>query len=144
MRTIDSDDFLNQSTELYKDAGWDEREVHFSLADLRCNLKMMPIVESEPNWIPVSKRLPETIDAVNVTWINRQPESYYADIKDKPFTGTAHYCKGKWWWDSCVCQDYLNEYGNSPGDEVDEAIKIVAWMPLPPPYKSKETADEAD
>lgn len=86
-------------------------------------------------WIPVSERLPETIDAVNVTWINGHPEIYYADIKDKPFTGTAHYCKGKWWWDSCVCQDYLKEYGNSPGDEVDEAIEIVAWMPLPKPYE---------
>lgn len=101
-------------------------------------VKDMPTVEAEPKWIPVFKRLPETIDAVNVTWINRQPESYYADIKDKPFTGTAHYCKGKWWWDSCVCQDYLNEYGNSPGDEVDEAIEIVAWMPLPKPYEVKD------
>ena len=138
MRTIDSDDFLKQSTELYEHAGWDEREFHFSLADLRCNLEMMPTVEAESKWIPVSERLPETIDAVNVTWINRQPESYYADIKDKPFTGTAHYCKGEWWWDSCVCQDYLKEYGNSPGDEVDEAIEIVAWMPLPKPYEVKE------
>lgn len=48
MRPIDSDDFLKQSTELYEHAGWDEREVHFSLADLRCNLEMMPTVEAEP------------------------------------------------------------------------------------------------
>lgn len=54
MRTIDGDDFLRQSAELYKDAGWDEREVHFSLADLRCNLEMMPIVKAEPehgHWV---------------------------------------------------------------------------------------------
>lgn len=52
MRTIDSDDFLKQSTELYEHAGWDEREVHFSLADLRCNLEMMPTVEAIPvEWI---------------------------------------------------------------------------------------------
>lgn len=50
MRTIDSDDFLKQSTELYEHAGWDEREVHFSLADLRCNLEMMPTVEAIPMW----------------------------------------------------------------------------------------------
>ena len=48
MRAIDADDFLKQSTELYEHAGWDEREVHFSLADLRCNLEMMPTVEAEP------------------------------------------------------------------------------------------------
>lgn len=47
-RTIDGDDFLKQSTELYEHAGWDEREVHFSLADIRCNLEMMPTVEAEP------------------------------------------------------------------------------------------------
>ena len=54
MRTIDSDDFLKQSTELYEHAGWDEREVHFSLADLRCNLEMMPTVKAEPehgHWV---------------------------------------------------------------------------------------------
>ena len=48
MRAIDADDFFKQSTELYEHAGWDEREVHFSLADLRCNLEMMPTVEAEP------------------------------------------------------------------------------------------------
>lgn len=52
MRPIDSDDFLKQSTELYEHAGWDEREVHFSLADIRCNLEMMPTVEAIPvEWI---------------------------------------------------------------------------------------------
>lgn len=52
MRAIDADDFLKQSTELYEHAGWDEREVHFSLADLRCNLEMMPTVEAIPvEWI---------------------------------------------------------------------------------------------
>lgn len=47
-RTIDADDFLKQSTELYEHAGWDEREVHFSLADLRCNLEMMSTVDAIP------------------------------------------------------------------------------------------------
>jgi len=54
MRPIDADDFLKQSSELYEHAGWDEREVHFSLAGLRCNLEMMPTVEAEPehgHWI---------------------------------------------------------------------------------------------
>lgn len=47
-RTIDADDFLKQSTELYEHAGWDEREEHFSLADLRCNLDMIPTVDAIP------------------------------------------------------------------------------------------------
>lgn len=63
MRTIDSDDFLKQSTELYEHAGWDEREVHFSLADLRCNLEMMPTVDAIPvEWI--KKRMLNVEDAM--------------------------------------------------------------------------------
>ena len=86
----------------------------------------------------VEKKLPETTDPVNVTWINRNPEPYYESIKNKPFTGTAHYYEGKWWWDSPVCQDYLNEYGRSPCDEIHPDIEITAWQSLPEPYKAQE------
>lgn len=96
-------------------------------------------VEAEYNngWIPCSEILPETNDAVNVVWVNRKPEPYYADIKDKPFTATGHYHKGKWYWYSVVCKDYLDEYGTSDVDEVDEDIDIIAWQPLPEPYTPK-------
>ena len=93
--------------------------------------------EYNGGWIPCSERLPETNDAVNITWVNRKPEPYYKDIKDKPFTATGHYHKGKWYWYSCVCKDYLDEYGNSDIDEVDKDIEIIAWQPLPAPYQSK-------
>lgn len=93
--------------------------------------------EHKGGWIPCSERLPETNDAVNITWVNRKPEPYYKDIKDKPFTATGHYHKGKWYWYSCVCKDYLDEYENSCADEVDKDIDIVAWQPLPAPYQPK-------
>ena len=93
--------------------------------------------EYNGGWIPCSERLPETNDAVNITWVNRKPEPYYKDIKDKPFTATGHYHKGKWYWYSCVCKDYLDEYGNSDIDEVDKDIEIIAWQPLPAPYQPK-------
>ena len=92
--------------------------------------------EYNGGWIPCSERLPETNDAVNITWVNRKPEPYYKDIKDKPFTATGHYHKGKWYWYSCVCKDYLDEYGNSDIDEVDKDIEIIAWQPLPAPYQT--------
>ena len=88
-------------------------------------------------WIPVSERLPNNTDPVNITWVNHNPESYYADIKDKPFTATGHYCNGRWWWYSASCQDYLDEYGHSDVDVMDDAIEVIAWQPLPEPYRAE-------
>ena len=82
-------------------------------------------------WHRVEEELPNSNDAVNVVWVNRNPESYYADIKDKPFVATAHYHNGKWYWFSATCKDYLDEYGRCEVDEVDEDIDILYWMPLP-------------
>lgn len=66
---------------------------------------------------------------------NNEPESYYANIKGKPFTAVAYYYDKKWWWYSTRCADLLAEYGCSITDAVDKGIEIVAWAPLPPPYE---------
>lgn len=91
-----------------------------------------------PMWIPVSERLPEDLEPVNITWVNHNPERYYADIKDKPFTATGYYCNGKWWWYSVTCQDYLYEYGRCDNDAIDDDIDVIAWMPLPKAYSEVE------
>ena len=95
--------------------------------------------QEQDRWIPVTERLPKTTDPVNVTWANNDPVSYYEDIRGKRFTATACYHSGKWWWYSAVCQDLLDEYGKScMDDEIDEAIEILAWKPLPEPYQEDE------
>ena len=88
--------------------------------------------------------MPSDYKAVNVTWVNHNPQSYYIDIKDKPFTGTAHYYKstGKWYWDSPICEDMLAEYGHCEVDKMDRDIEVLAWMPLPDPWKGAD--DDAD
>lgn len=96
------------------------------------------ILSGEPNWIPVSKRLPDNLAEVNVTYVNHNPEPYYAFTKDKPFTASAVYYEGKWYWYSSVCADVLSEYGRNDVDKVDDAIKITAWRPLPDPYRGGE------
>lgn len=88
-----------------------------------------------PTWIPVSKGLPKDLEVVNITWINHRPMTYYADIKDKPFTATAIHYKDKWWWYSPTCEDFLAEYGKSEYDKMDADIEVTAWMPLPKPYR---------
>ena len=88
-------------------------------------------------WIPVSERLPEELVAVNVTWINRCPENYYMHIKDKPFTDTAVLYQGEWyWWDSTII-DYLSECGTCISGVVNKSIDILAWQPLPEPWKGE-------
>ena len=90
---------------------------------------------SAQQWISCSEKLPDDLEEVNVTWINTDPEPYYDFLKGKPFTGSAVYYKGRWFWYSAVCTDYLGEYGFSLNDFMDASIKVVAWMPLPEPYK---------
>lgn len=92
----------------------------------------------DQRWIPVSERLPEDCVSVNVTWINKNPEPYYASIKNVPFTDTAVYCNEKWYWWSSSCVDYLKEYGKCGWELVDKDIDIVAWMSLPEPYRDGE------
>lgn len=84
-------------------------------------------------WIPVTERLPEELEAVNIVWKNNNPEPYYENIKGKAFVATGYYYSGKWYWFSAVCEDYLKEYGKCPMDLVDEGINITHWMPLPEP-----------
>ena len=91
-------------------------------------------VEQEPRWFPVSERLPEDIKPVIVTWKNTDPEPYYQYIVGKNFVGAAHYKSGKWYWYSSVTEDLLAVYGKCDSEEFDEAIEVVAWMPLPEPY----------
>ena len=92
----------------------------------------------EPKWIPCSERLPKDLEVVNVTWINHRPMTYYADIKDTPFTATAIHYKDKWWWYSPICEDLLAEYGKSECDKMDADIEVIAWMPLPEPWKGAD------
>ena len=94
-----------------------------------------------PQCIPCSERLPEDLEPVNITWVNHEPEPYYHDIKDKNFVATGIHYRGQWYWYSTTCADYLGEYGSNDIDLVDDAIEIVAWMPLPKPYQKEGDPD---
>lgn len=48
MRYIDTSEFIKEMRELYRMAGWDSRDIHFSLADVECNIDMMPTADVQP------------------------------------------------------------------------------------------------
>ena len=128
----------------------EDLEIHFDNDYFSSNREIMivkneaiEIVKQEAErcnsgWILCSERFPDECVPVNVTYINRNPEPYYAKIKDVPFSATAVYYNGKWYWYSSACVDYLTEYGKNDFDLVDKDIDIIAWMELPSAYIPKE------
>ena len=121
-----------------KGYGWGELNM---LRAVISELENMPSVQPEQRWIPVSERLPDDLAEVNVTWINHEPEPYYDFVKDKPFTASAVYYKGDWYWYSSVCVDVLAEYGENRFDKIADVIEITAWMPFPEPYQKRGDQD---
>lgn len=138
MRAIDADALIDKTDDRYSlhEIGRRERD------DIVDALEYAPTIQLEPHWIPVTENtLPEDGIPVNVTWVNRKPEFYYSEIKDKPYTATAIYFRGRWFWYSCVIEDWLAEYGSNESflanlqEAVDRDIEITAWMPLPEPMR---------
>ena len=115
-------------------ADWSRGKTEFKKQVLE-DIDNAPAVNTEPvrQWISVKDRLPNDNVPVNVVWVNHCPAKYYSEIKDKPFTATALYFRGNWyWWDSTV-EDYLAEYGYWEIGIIDSGIEITHWMPLPEP-----------
>lgn len=128
MRLIDADAFEAELNErllpmLIERYGRDEaiKGLHFSFRDVICNIQTRPTIEPESQWIPCSERLPEPRMAV-LGYAPRY-QNIYALYYDSVY--------GWMLWNP-VRDDF---FPNSQGE-------IVAWMPLPKPYK--EVKDERD
>ena len=100
----------------------------FALAPTEANAIMDAFDEyvdsNEPHWIPVTERLPEEKDAGILKKLGTSKRSEYVlatvEVKGERMTVTACTYDGKWNWNmKYAFPDY----------------KIVAWRPLPEPYK---------
>lgn len=140
MRPIDADALTYSYCPIAPILKGDKETWRFVLFD--SDIDHAPTVDAVPSWIPCEERLPKDLEVVNITWVNHRPVGYYFDIKDKPFTATAIHYEDKWWWYSPVCEDLLAEYGKSECDKMDAGIEVIAWMPLPEPYKGERKDDE--
>lgn len=89
------------------------------------DVESMPTIEIEPQWIPVSERLPEYFEPV-LTWDGH----CYSVEKRIPFIRDedGEPIKAEWW----VSDDYEEETDYYPNLRDGAAI---AWMPLPEPYE---------
>lgn len=132
MRMIDEKGLVNEIKNWIKTDRFEDYSAGYILSDVIEEINKMPKVGE---WIPVSERPPEDLTPVNITWVNRKPVSYYMHIKDKPFTATGILCHGAWYWFSVRCED-----GSSKVDAMDKHIDVIAWQPLPEPYR-KESAE---
>ena len=86
------------------------------------------VLQNVPHWIPVTERLPKEKDAGILKKLGTSKRSEYVlatvEVKGERMTVTACTYDGKWDWNmKYAFPDY----------------KIVAWMPLPEPYKGATT-----
>ena len=146
MTLIDGDRII--TAQLYDDEYEEFTEKKMSIIDYINAYTDEGVTETDvirqTRWIPISERLPEDLEPVNITWVNHNPESYYADIKDKPFTATGVYFNGQWYWYSSLCTDLLAEYSHNYDDIIDDDIEVIAWMPLPEPYKAEAESEDKE
>ena len=83
-------------------------------------IKTFPSAQLEPQWIPVSKRLPQNDDWVIATILDERG--------DTPF----RYTDFGWYLEAANCWIV----------DAEQRTDVVAWMPLPGPWKEKR--DEPD
>ena len=128
MRLIDADVLIQEireDNEGYYFNSSAEREVNLAKVDYALDrIREAPTVEERPTgeWIPVGERLPEDMQRVLV-WF----EYYrYGDYNCMYQTyGFGEVCDGKW-------SPFIN------GETGWQDTRIIAWMPLPKPYKEAE------
>lgn len=73
-----------------------------------------PTIEPEPHWIKCSERLPEEDTDILVTYVDGE------EARIIP----VNYGRGTWF--DCIFNSAL------------DSLKVIAWMPLPEPYREGE------
>ena len=102
-----------------------------------------PSRQAEPQWIPVSERLPELDVNINV-YTKENPImvsepvciSYKLNGRDYvcPIPCILH-SNGHWYIDNNSLEDWVNLDDYDSGIEDPLRLQVTAWMPEPEPYK---------
>ena len=101
-----------------------------------CNRDWIKRIEEQPKigeWIPCSERLPKDGTSVLVTLAHSYDDSDYAEYSIARyidvFNGERHWCDNEY--------GYLEWEKYSDGRGGCSLYKVIAWMPLPEPYKGE-------
>ena len=97
-------------------------------------IEIIPPAQPEPHWIPVSERMPEEHEWIGTkkfgTTMSDEVYVTFENSKGERFTKHLHFHNGE-----------LSRYDKTHMDAWFKDYKPIAWMPLPEPYKPKESKD---
>ena len=119
----DGDSISRQAAlDLYSDLYWgDERLLAFrkELDAVFDKIRALPYVQAEQKWIPCKKKLPEESNTYIATLID--DGGYFTDVVEWNSTFGGR-------WQSVF-------YDDSPIGEYHDISNVIAWQPLPEPYR---------
>lgn len=126
MRLIDADKMAKRLEEWNTADPMDKALYNFAMS----RINEQPTVQPEPHWIPVAERLPEIkehhISEACIVYCKHSEHSYtvgFAELEENIFGQVGWNCERD------------NEYHEALGT-------VLAWMPLPEPYRAERRVDE--
>ena len=144
MRLIDTDKLLEKTECLFKDLNSTEDYMgigyNHGVGDSIAIIKNAPTIEAEPvkhgRWVPVNERLPEEDTEVLISYRYKEGEGDTSHVDIDITTYGQMYFGG-------------NKVGNSkhwraPFEYFHSNYEVIAWMPLPEPYKREDNDEEGE